>query len=248
MKMIEDLGNSEQVVAYKAYQGLLVAVTRAGAPGNESERAKWAELLAQELNATNPGGKDDKGKEKPPLIKHSARIRNQVARLLSYVGGENEIEALVKALDDLEVREMARFALDRNTAYGATKALVAALDRIGPRFRIGVINALAKKNGHDSVQAIRAMTADGDAEVRIAAIEALATMADPDGDQFIAKATTTGSAQDRIRAHKARVRLAEALRKSGDHTVSAGVYRAIHDSDAPAAQKKAAEIGLKALA
>ena len=109
VKRIEDLGNDDQVVAFKAYQGLLIAVTRAGAPGKDSERAKLAGSLAQELNATKPGGKDNKGKAKPAVIKHSARIRNLVARLLSYVGGENEVETLVKALDDLEVREMARF-------------------------------------------------------------------------------------------------------------------------------------------
>ena len=122
------------------------------------------------------------------------------------------------------------------------------MDRIGPRFRIGVINALAKKNGHDSVQAIRKVTRDADAAVRMAAIEALATMADPDGDRFISKATKTGSAPDRMRAHKARVRLAEGLRAAGNHTVAASVYRAIRGSDAPGPQKKAAELGLNALA
>ncbi len=245
---IEDLGSDDQVVAYQAYQSLLATVRGAGAPGNESKRAEVAGELAGELTATRPGGKDDKGKEKPPVIKHAARIRNQVARLLSYVGGENEVGALAAAMEDLDVREMARFALDRNTAYGATKALVDGLDKIGPAFRVGVINGVAKKNGYDSVQAIRKVTKDADAAVRMAAIEALATMADPEGDKFIAKATKRGSAQDRMRAHKARVRLAEGLRAAGNHTVAASVYRAIRGSDAAAPQKKAAELGLKALA
>ena len=64
----------------------------------------------------------------------------------------------------------------------------------------------------------------------------------------LAKATQAPCPGCRARANKARVRLAETLCQAGNKPAARRVYKAIRASNAGAAQKKAAEIGLKTLA
>jgi hypothetical protein len=243
-KMVRQLGEKEQVIAFYSYQELLHVVNRASRTGNESTREAVAAELARELSASVPGGVDQRGNTLPPKPKHSAAVRNKVARLLSYVAGENEVTALEKALGDLEVREMARFALETNTSDAATRALIAALDLVGPVFRVGVVNSLGKRKGPEVVAALR--TAAADPELRIAAVEALSNFPDPSSDTIIAEASESGSSEDRSRAQVARVRLAYTLRQAGNEAAAARVYEAIKASEAAAPQKKAAVMGLSA--
>lgn len=243
-KMVSQLGEKEQVIAFYSYQELLHIANRASGPGNESTREAVAAELARELIASVPGGTDQRGNTLPPRPKHSAAIRNKVARLLSYVAGEKEVAALEKALGDLEIREMARFALETNTTDASTRALIAALDLVGPIFRVGVVNSLGKRKGPEVVAALQKAAADP--ELRIAAVEALSNFADPSSDAIIAQASESVSPQDRTRAQVARVRLAYTLRQSGNDAAAARVYEAIKASEAAPAQKKAAVMGLSA--
>ncbi|MGH8245937.1 MAG: HEAT repeat domain-containing protein, partial [Gammaproteobacteria bacterium] len=213
--MVRQLGEKEQVIAFYAYQELLQVVTRAGQPGKESARETVAGELTRELTATVPGGVDRRGNPLPPKPKHSAAIRNKVARLVSYVGGEKEVAALEQALLDLEIREMARFALEINASEAATNALVAALEQVGPIFRTGVVNSLGRRKGASVLAALQKAAVDPEREVRLAAVEALANFADPSSDALLAQACDSGSPQDRKRAHAARVRLADSLRQAG---------------------------------
>lgn len=240
VKQLDD----KQEVAYRAYKALEGIVTRASAPANDQERAAAAADLAAELNAMTKPEKDKNGKEKPPKLVHSTRVRNRVARLLSYVAGAKEVPALVQALADLEVREMARFALDRNTSNEATQALIKTLDEVGPTFRTGVVNALGKRQGAGVLARLRQATEDEDGQVRIAAVEGLANFADASNDAFITKATKAKCPRCRTRAHQARVRLAEKLRKAGKKSAAKRIYKAVCAGDADEPQKKAAEIGL----
>ena len=246
-ELAKQLGG-DQEAAYRAYKALEQIVTRASAPGNDRERAAAAADLAAELHARGEPKKDKKGNETPGDLIHSSRTRNKIARLLSYVAGAGQVPALTKLLGDLEVREMARFALDRDASAEATEALIKALDeQVGPEFRVGVVNALSKRTGANVLKALKQAAQDEDRPVRIAAVEALSGFPDPAHDPLIAKATQADCTRCRARAHKARVRLAETLSKAGKKAAARRIYNAIQSSDADDPQKKAAEIGLKAI-
>jgi len=247
-ELVKQMGG-EQKAASTAYRALEDMATRAGAPGSEARRATVAADLGAELTAMTEPKKDEKGKDIPPRLVHSSRIRAKVARLLSYVAGAEEVPALVQALGDLEVREMARFALDRNISAAATEALIKALDdQVGPIFRTGIVSALGKRKGANVLSALQKAAEHEKCHVRIAAIEALANFADASNDAFIAKATRAQCPGCRARANKARVRLAETLCQAGNKPAARRIYKAIRASNAEAPQKKAAEIGLKSLA
>jgi hypothetical protein len=246
--IIKRLGDADQVVAFKAYQALLKVVMEDTRPGKEASRAKTAATLAAEVMARVPGGKDDKGKEKPPVPKYAAPVRIKTLRLLSYVATPKEVPTFVQACDDLDLREMARFALDGNTADEATKALIEALEKVGPEFRIGVVNALGKRKGPEAIKILQKAADDSEPEVAMAAIEALAGFPDPSSDPLLAKAAECDCPKARNRANVARIRLAETLRLAGNKAAAKGIYSAILAGKADKPQRKAAELALKALA
>ena len=246
-ELAKQLGG-DQEAAYRAYKALAEIVTRASAPDNDQERAAAAADLAAELHARGEPKKDKNGKEKPGDLIHSSRTRAKIARLLSYVAGAGQVPALTELLGVLDVREMARFALDRNASTEATDALIKALDeQVGPDFRVGVVNALSKRTGANVLKALKQATQDEDRPVRIAAVEALSRFPDPGHDVLIAEATQADCRRCQARAHKARVRLAETLGKAAKKSAARRIYNAIRSSDADDPEKKAAEIGLKAI-
>jgi len=243
-ELVKKMGDSDPAVAHEAYRGLENVATRAGKRGN-NERAQIAAAMTAELNARKAPGKDKNGKKKPGGLVHSAAVRNKLVRLLSYIAGDAEVPVLAELTRDLDLREMARFTLERIPSEAATKALIKALDEVGPDFRVGVIGALAKRRSDGAPAALRKAAEDGEKPVRIAAVEALANFPDPSHDALIAKATRADCRQCRARAHKARVRLAETLAKAGSKRAAKRIYNAIRQSDAGGPQKKAAELALK---
>jgi HEAT repeat protein len=166
---------------------------------------------------------------------HSSRVRNHLARLLGYLPVDAAVPPLVNALQDLEVREMARQSLECHPSPRATDALIAALNSTGPVFCAGVINSLAKKGGAQSLAAVRRATDDPQAEVRFAALTALSAFPDASLDAIL----------ERHNAYVARVRLAETLRAAGNKAAAERIYKAILAGNAPEPQKRAARLGLQ---
>ena len=121
--------------------------------------------------------KDSKGKvSKVPEL--PAKARNEICRYLASIAGEAEVAAYAEALQDFEVREMARWALSRMTCAAATAALAkVATEGVGNEFRIGAINALGSKSGSVALAALKTCAADPTPEIRLAAAEALANSA-----------------------------------------------------------------------
>lgn len=246
---VVQLGDEDQVVAYRAYKNLEEKVIRAGAPGFESRRAELAASLAAGLVAKGEPPKNKEGKPKgPPPPLYSAGARSQLCRLLSYVAGASEVPALVEALGDMDVREMARFALERDTSEAATDALIAALEQVGPIFRAGVVNTLGTRQGPRVLDALqKTATEDANLEIRLVAVEALANIPEPSSAAIVMAAAKCPGPSHKRRAYKTAVRLARTLAGAGHKSEAQEIYRAIQTGDADAAQKKAAGIGLKAL-
>ncbi len=245
----------DQVTVFQTYQTLADMALKSTAPGKDKDRQELAAFLASELNAMDPAppDKDDKDKkkdekkEKPPIQRYSFAIRNQIARVLGMVAGEAEVPALAAAMKELELREAARCALDRVKGNAADEALIKALEDVGPEYRVGVVGSLGDRNGDKVVKALQGLANDLDQEVRVAAFDALAKIPDASSDEVIAAAAKCKCPIARQAAVKARVRLAETLARSGDKSNARRILEDIRRSDANAPQKKAAEIGIKAM-
>jgi len=238
---IRQMEDPDQASAFFAWQCLEREVLDSSKPGNREACEALAGELAEALVAVQ---EDPKGKSAPPRPLLSSRTRNQLARLLGYTPTDAAVPPLAKALRDLDVREMGRYALESNPSPAATKALIEALDLSGSVFRAGVVNSLAKRKTPEVLAALAKAAADPQREVRIAALEALADHPDPSHDAVIEKATHAECSEERLRAHVARARLAETLRASGNRAAARRIYEAILAGEAPEPQKKAARLAL----
>jgi HEAT repeat protein len=246
-QLCQQLGG-DQVRAYQARKRLAEMAAAAGAPGKEAERAALAAELAMQLNAVNET-KNDRGRvQKQP--RYSPAVRGEVARTLASVGGEAEVPALAEALKDFDVREMARWALDRMACAAATAALAdAAQQAVGVEFRVGAINALGRRSGPVVVAALKKYASHGDPEIRMAAAEALANLPDASSDPVIEKVSSDRSGNSRAtkRMAIARLRLADTLARAGQKDAAATVYRAVESAAVEEPQKKAAHASLEKL-
>jgi aminopeptidase N len=239
-ELADQLNSGDQPAVYRAKRALSEMVTAAGTPGKEGERAKLATDLAQAEVARN---------EKGDAPKYGTKSRGEIARALAEVGGDMEVPALKEALGDFDAREMARFALDRMTCQAATDALAdAALNAVGIEFRVGAINALARRHGSQVVDVLKACAGDNDPEIHLAAAEALSNHADAMSDPLLRELAKHAAApRAELRLTKARVRLASRLASAGQKDAARQIYQSILDSDAAAAQKRAAGTGLAQL-
>jgi HEAT repeat protein len=259
IQWIGQMADTDQVVAYYAYQCLREEVFHVSRPGERAAQTALANALGEALVAqAKPGqGAGSRGaasfrsnvfltsaaKERAEPL-YPRRVRSNLARLLGYLPVEAAVPPLAKALNDLEGRETARQALECNPSERATDALIAALNAAGPTFCVGVVNSLAKRKGERVLAALRTAAGDPQTEVRIAALQALADFPEPSHDAILEKATKAASARERRAAHVARARLARTLRASGNPSAADRICRAILSSDAPEPQKKAGRFAL----
>lgn len=252
-KLIEELGSHDQAAAYRARRSLTDLTNRA----KGAERTRLAADLARALVAVRKIETDEsrerrkrKQRGEPQTEpKYSARARVELLRYLASVAGDAEIPALKKAAEDLELREMARWALDRMTCHGATELLIAlAKNGLGPEFRIGALNSLGRRQGPGVAEALKECVGDDDDRIALTAVEALANFPDPSADAVIVgvlKRAAAGRRQNRL--NRARVRLAETLTRHGQKEAGKKVYQAILASAAAPAQQRAAKLGLEKL-
>jgi hypothetical protein len=245
---IRQMADSDQAVAFYAYQCLQEEVLYVTRPGAEPDQTALAGMLGEALTAQAKPGAGSRGADSfrsnaflmaatqqrtEPL--HPARVRNHLARLLGYLAVDAAVPPLARALQDLEVREMARQSLEGNPSPRATDALIAVINSPGPVFCAGVISSLAKRGGPQSLAAIRKDVEDAQTEVRSAALTALSAFPDASLDAIL----------ERNNAHVARARLAETLRATGNRAAAERIYKAILSGNAPESQKKAARLGLQ---
>jgi HEAT repeat protein len=255
------MGDTDQVVAYYAYQSLLEEVLHATASGREATQEALANTLGDALVAQVESGRGARQQQAASFsnnpflsavarqtvaFQHRPRVRTNLARLLGYIPHEAAVPYLAKALGDLDAREMARCSLECNPSEQATVALIGALDAAGSTFCVGVVNSLSKRKGTQATAALRKAAEDPQPEVRMAALEALADLPDPAHDPIIEKATRSSSPGERRKAHAVRARLAETLRANGNRQAAERIYKSILASSADEPQKKAARLALAA--
>lgn len=248
-QLCEQLGAADQAEAFQARQALWDAVTKAGAPDQEAQRAAVAKALAGKLGAVNVT-KDEKSKPpkevSTPAL--SAPVRRQVALFLGLVAGDEEVPVLRKALDDFDVRDSARAALERLTCQAATDALTeVAGGSSGTEFRVGLMAALGRKSGSGAVAALKTALDDPDGAVRLAAAQSLARHADPAHDALIEAAGKSAGLRGLRLATRARLELAAHLAAAGQKDAARSILSAVAEGKYPSAQKQAARAALGAL-
>lgn len=249
-KLCEQLASGDQATEYRARRALQEMAAQAGGAGKAKERAELAAALAEELVRTREVSDPKKPKDPPskaPALPSGAR--SEICRVLSLVATDAEIPALKQALGDFEVRESARFALDRMPTQSATDALVeAAGTAVGVEFLVGVVSALGLRSGSSVVEALKECASNKRqaVEVRLAAAEALANHAEPDCDAAILAVGGTGRAARRV--DRARLRLAANLAAAGQKDAARKIYDDLADGQrVDEVQKKAARVALAQL-
>ncbi len=147
---------------YAAQMELQALAANAAQPGAEAERAALACVLT--------------AKAADAAVPQPARV--WLVRQLEYIGGAESVPALIALLrvQDGELKECARRALEKNSAPAATDSLRAALKQGGDAsWKIGLIQSLGERGDAKSVTFI---TPCLDApEISFAAAAALAKIA-----------------------------------------------------------------------
>lgn len=255
-ELLKQLGSSNQAKAFVALRKLTEAALKA----RGEDRKQFAAKLAEALNARTPTKEEETKPDRKGRVRkkvtggepiHGVKVRRELARLLATCGSEAQVDALKDCLGDLDLRDMARWTLDRIQAPSATDALIATIqDAIGPEFRTGIANALGYKSGGNAVQALKGLLADADQDVRGAAGDALAKHPDLSADAALMAAikASSGHGQGRVKQRliKARVRHAETLARAGHKEAARAVYQSLAAEAPDEAVKRAAQIGLNA--
>ncbi len=215
-----------------AQQAILEQVWHSGAKGKEHDRAELGEKLAAELAG-----------------KHSLNGACKLAQYASLASSGKQAETIRKVAEsasDPKTAQMARWALDRITGDETTAALVKlAAEGKSLDMCVGAINALARRSGAAVVEVLKNCAKDKEPEVALAAGEALAHQGDAALDATIA-GIHAGNDRARQRIGNARLQLAGALAKAGKTDAAQKIYQSVA-ANAPAAQKKAAQLGIKAI-
>ncbi len=159
----------DQQNAHKMADHTLFRIVHKSA-GSDSQK-KVAQALIGELKA-----------------KHDLQTRRTICTLLSFVGDDDSVEALTDALDDTEIRDMARWALIRIPGKKAVQALSERMNTDDVPWRISLIDALAQKASVHAVVALTEQSLSPDEKIRDAALEALARTPDKDAYKAIREA------------------------------------------------------------
>ncbi len=197
--LLKAADHKDRSIAKAAKMALFDIVAPTGRLGGEYERQAVCKVLAAELNNAAL----------------SKRVRDYVCRLISYVGREDVVPALVTALSAQDVREMARWALSRNPTDAALNALHDALDKGDAAFRVGVINAIGHRGKRRSVPLLVKELGHSDEDVRLAAMRAIAKIPDPFAMDALRDMLTAGSDKQKAAARADWLLLAETLLESG---------------------------------
>ena len=115
-------------VARAAKRALWKIVRVAGAPGAGKQKTAVVGRLIKLLNDDQP-----------------VAVRREVLWMLSEIGGRNSIRPIAESMENDELCEDARMALERIPIKGAVKALKAAFEQVPEKFKPNIAQSLRKR-------------------------------------------------------------------------------------------------------
>ena len=203
---------------------------RAGRPGAEDERAALCKSIVARLG---------------PETVMPARV--WLLRKIETIGQQESVGVLSELLHDDEprIRELARRALQKNTADSAAAALRDALDAARqPAWRVALINALADRDDRASIDRFVQLA---DAQHAAVAAAALAALGDLGGPAAYEKLYAVWRADDDARhelAVDALLRVADRYAAADQHKQAARIFNDLWNSDLARDRRVAALRGL----
>jgi len=240
-ELIKELSKPDGPENYKARVRLRNETARVGGKGQEAERAEFAAALAKAATDAQP--KERRRIYDRPFA--NTPMRNDLLRSLCEIAGPAQVATLMKAIEDFEVRDFIRRAIECIPGDEATSALVQmAVKGEGTEFRLGAINALGKRKNGESLKALGACASDPDPRIRLAAADALSHAGDPSLDPVIAQSFDVQRGwAPHANAARTRLRLAGNVAKSGNKPAADQIYNGVISSRPEQYQVQAAVNG-----
>lgn len=202
-------------------------VHRAGRPGADAERAAVTALLVKHVGAGCP-----------------TDVRRYACELLSYIGGDDAVPALANLLKEPELAETARQALVRIPGEKAVQALADALAEAPPALKVGIIDALGRRQHEPSAPALVSLLDNEDAAVVFAAAEALGRIGVAETRHPVRRMMNRGTLEQMKYARDAFMRLAEVQLAKGDKTIALRMFMTAYQSAIEEHDMCAALIGM----
>jgi tetratricopeptide (TPR) repeat protein len=223
------MASDDPEVARCAIAALDRIAYHAGRPGAGEERAAVAAELSKLLANSYP-----------------VDARREVAYLVSLVGGADEVPALATLLQNPELADDARMALERIPGPAAGKALTAALDTAPPELQIRLIQALAHRAEQGATNKLTALARESEHdEVRWASYEALTGFGLLPME--VMPADPGFSPAERARFIQGFMRAAQALEDKGESEKAERAYASVAVFPATPEQASTALLGLARL-
>ena len=171
--------------------------------------------------------------------------KDTVCRALKTIGTAAAVPALAELLVDEKLSHMARYALERIPGSEAAQALIAALAKIAPKLKIGVISSLGARGEATSLVPLTALLGDADAAVASAAATALGDLGSLEAAKALVMSKSAAAAKGAVGA--AALQCAQRLVKTGNKPAAKITYEKLLANTPSKAVKEAATLGLKAL-
>ena len=224
--IVKELNKPDGAEQYRARVRLRNETARVGGRGQENERAELAAALAKVGRGHDAARQRGNVYDRPNA---NTFMRCELLRYLCEIAGPAEVPVLMKAVDDFEVRDFIRRAIECIPGDEATAALAKmAVEEEGNEFRIGAINALGERKSPASMAALRTCAADPDPRIRLAAAEALACCGDPSADAVIGQSFDANRGwAPHANAARTRLRLAGNIAKSGNKQAAEQIYQGV---------------------
>jgi HEAT repeat protein len=241
--LVKELGRPDGAEQYRARVRLRNETARVGGKGQESERKELAAALAKVVVDTQP--KERRRIYDRPFA--NTGMRCELLRALCEIAAAPEVAVLMKAVDDLEVRDAIRRVVACVPGDDATDALaVMAAKEEGTEFRIGAINALGARKTPKSMEALTACIADPDPRIRLAAAEALACCGDPSATAVVAQSFDPNRGwAPHANMNRTLLRMASNLAKSGNKPAADMIFRNVGGSRPEPHQLRAVQLGVQ---
>lgn len=217
------MGGENPTAALWAKKAVTAMAHHAARPGAEKERrAMAAALVAQAKSDAN------------------ADVRSFAVEMLSFVGKGDVVPALAALLKEKDLREMARWALERIPGRRATEAIAKAVASADVEFKVALIKTLGARGDVAAVPTVVAALKDASPDVVRTAVAALGNLPDARSE------TVLHGMKSRVpQARDALLHLAETFHAKGDNRAAERIYRQIYDAATTEHEKCA---GLRGLA
>lgn len=177
----------------------------------------------------------------------SQAAKDFICRQLSLIGSAGCVPAVAELLTDEKLSHMARYALERIPDEEAVAALREALPKTNGKVKVGVINSLGVRRDAKSVEALKALLADQDAEIAAAAAASLGAIGTVESAKALTEFQAKAPEKLQLAAADACLVCAERLAAAGNKAEAMALYKLLAKSEIKHV-KLAATRGMLALA